>query len=89
MEVPTNPPVNNIGEKFGNLKNKLLQRVTENNAIANDVSANVVLKNDQKDILYEIFDLELLSLIEEVLKKYEKDISQMTSYLQVELRSII
>ena len=44
LEVPANPPVNNIGEKFGNLKDKLLQRVTENNAIANDVSANVVLK---------------------------------------------
>lgn len=85
LEVPANPPVNNIGEKFGNLKDKLLQRVTENNAIANDVSANVVLKNDQKEI-DEIFDLELLSQSqEEVLKKYEKDISQMTSYLQVEL----
>lgn len=85
LEVPANPPVNNIGEKFGNLKDKLLQRVTENNAIANDISANVVLKNDQKEI-DEIFDLELLSQSqEEVLKKYEKDISQMTSYLQVEL----
>ena len=43
------------------------------------------LKNDQKEI-DEIFDLELLSQSqEEVLKKYEKDISQMTSYLQVEL----
>ena len=88
LELPANPPVNNIGEKFGNLKDKLLQRVAENTTVTNKVSANVGLKNDQKEI-DEIFDLELLSQSqEEMIKKYEKDISQMTSYLQEELGAL-
>lgn len=78
LEVPANPAVNNIGEKFGNLKEKLLQRVTEN------TNSNV-LKNDQKEI-DEIFALEELSQSqEEMIKKYDKDIFQMTTYLQEEL----
>ena len=84
IELPANPPVNNIGEKFGNLKDKLLLRVAENEnkTVTNEVSNNVVFKNQQKEI-DEIFDLEQLSQSqEEMLKKYEKDIFQMTSYLQ-------
>ncbi|HMG14777.1 MAG TPA: S1 RNA-binding domain-containing protein [Saprospiraceae bacterium] len=84
LELPANPPVNNIGEKFGNLKDKLLLRVVENEnkTLPNEVSSNVVFKNQQKEI-DEIFDLEQLSQSqEEMLKKYEKDIFQMTSYLQ-------
>jgi general stress protein 13 len=78
FELPANPPVNNIGEKFGNLKDKLLQRATEN-------VNNNILKNDQKEI-DEIFALEELSQSqEEMIKKYEKDIFQMTTYLQEEL----
>jgi predicted RNA-binding protein with RPS1 domain len=78
VESPTNPPINNIGDKFGNLKDKLLQRVTE-------TTYNNALKNDQKEI-DEIFSLEELSPSQEqMLKKYEKDIFQMTSYLQEEL----
>lgn len=76
IESPSNPPINNIGDKFGNLKDKLLQRVS---------STSAVLKNDQKEI-DEIFALEELSESQEqILKKYEKDIQQMTSYLQEEL----
>jgi general stress protein 13 len=74
IELPTNPPVNNIGEKFGTLKDKLLQRVVEN--------TNVAVNRDQKEI-EEIFALEELSQSqEEMLKKYEKDILEMTNYLQ-------
>lgn len=74
IELPTNPPVNNIGEKFGTLKDKLLQRVVENTSVA--------VNNDQKEI-EEIFALEELSQSqEEMLKKYEKDILEMTNYLQ-------
>jgi hypothetical protein len=87
LELPANPPVNNIGEKFGNLKDKLLQRVAKNETVINEVS-NVVLKNEQKEI-DEIFALEELSQSqEEMLSKYEKDISQMTSYLQGELGAL-
>ena len=87
LELPANPPVNNIGEKFGNLKDKLLLRVAKNETVINEVS-NVVLKNEQKEI-DEIFALEELSQSqEEMLLKYEKDISQMTSYLQGELGAL-
>lgn len=76
-EVATNPAINVIGEKFGTLKDKLMER------------AVVVHKgNDLKEI-DDILAQELLTESHEnILKKYERDIDHMTTYLQDELGAL-
>jgi predicted RNA-binding protein with RPS1 domain len=67
------PVINNIGERFGDLKDKLMDKVKD---------SNIVFTNDIKEI-EEVFSIEGLTKSQEkMLIKYEKDIEQMTSYLQ-------
>ena len=70
-----NPPVNVIGEQFGNLKEKLLARANEQ-------------KNDVEEV-EELFAEEGLSEGQkEIVQKYERDIEEMTSYLQEQLGAL-
>jgi len=83
IKIPSNPPVNTIGEKFGSLKDKLLQRIVETTAVS------VKEDKEEQSEIEEIFALEELSKNQEdLLKKYDKDIIQMTSYLQEELGAL-
>lgn len=86
-QVAENPAINNLGEKFGNLKDKLFTRANENKATT---STNIeeVKANDLNEI-EEIFDQEALSESQEkIIKKYERDIEEMTSYLQEQLGAL-
>jgi predicted RNA-binding protein with RPS1 domain len=78
VSLPENPPVNVIGEKFGSLKDKLLQRAVENKP----------MPNDEKEV-EEIFSKEGMSDSQkEIIQKYERDIEEMTSYLQEQLGAL-
>ena len=80
------PPVNVIGEKFGNLKDKLLARASIQE-VKNVVKEDNAI-NDVKEV-NEIFALEETSKNEnEIVKKYERDINEMTSYLISELGAL-
>lgn len=75
VSLPENPPINNLGEQFGNLKDKLLLRATEQTNDANEVEelfAQEGLSDGQKEIV----------------QKYERDIEEMTSYLQEQLGAL-
>jgi predicted RNA-binding protein with RPS1 domain len=73
-----NPPINNLGDKLHSLKDKILARAVENNTPP-------VQANDEKEV-EELFAQEGLSENQEkIIQKYERDIEEMTTYLQEQL----
>jgi predicted RNA-binding protein with RPS1 domain len=71
-----NPPINNLGDKLSSLKDKILARAKEN---------QTNIPNDEKEV-DELFSQEGLNESQEkIIQKYERDIEEMTSYLQEQL----
>jgi predicted RNA-binding protein with RPS1 domain len=78
ITLAENPPINNLGDKLSSLKEKILARAVEN-------QNQSLQPNDEKEV-EELFAEEGLNESQEkIIQKYERDIEEMTSYLQEQL----
>jgi predicted RNA-binding protein with RPS1 domain len=78
ITLAENPPINNLGDKLHSLKDKILARAVENNTPP-------VQANDEKEVEALFAEEGLNENQEKIIQKYERDIEEMTSYLQEQL----